>query len=463
MKFLSHSLNWLSLIDSKQIVSGDICDDSSTGLQITGTQKNEILIGAQYADTLSGAAGNDILIGKAGNDNLNGGDGRDWLFGNAGNDTLRGDRFIPYEASYDFSSNTENSNIDEILKLNLEGEDTLLGGSGNDFLEGGAGKDTLIGGKGNDVLWGGYNAEENLGFSEYLNNAYGDDLLIGGSGDDTLRGDSIYADISLTYLENFTGNDTLYGGSGNDLLEGAGGTDYLYGGSGNDRLFANYEVIMSRYQYYDGGNDTLYGGSGDDYLEGSIDDNFLDGGSGNDTLFGDDVTVILGSGNDTLIGGSGDDILNAGYGSDFLDGGAGNDVLIADVQYNDGVSMIDTLTGGAGADQFILGSGELYIIIYYTTENGAGETPVIRYSLITDFNSSQDVIQLDGFYSFYSAIDGSSDSGSAKYILGSSPEGLPEGTAIYLDLNTDVLIGIVEGVSGLSLDQNYFRIVDPIY
>ncbi len=460
MKFLSHSLNWLSLIDSKQIVSGDVCDDSSTGLQITGTEKNDVLIGTKYADTLSGGAGNDVLLGKAGNDKLNGDDGRDWLFGNAGNDTLRGDRFIAYEASYDPSSNTENSNIDEILKLNLEGEDTLLGGSGNDFLEGGAGKDTLIGGKGNDVLWGGYNAEEGLGFSEYLNNAYGDDLLVGGSGDDTLRGDSIYADISLTNLENFTGNDTLYGGSGNDLLEGAGGIDYLYGGSGNDRLFANYEVYVVKYQS-SSTEDVLYGGSGDDYLEGSSGDNFLDGGSGNDTLLGDsneDNVIMAGSGNDTLIGGFGDDILNAGFGSDFLDGGAGNDVLIADVQYDDVVSMIDTLTGGAGADQFILGTGEL--IYYNATENDAGETPVIRYSLITDFNSSQDIIQLDGFYY---VIGGSSDSGPAKYILGSSPEGLPEGTAIYLDLNTDVLIGIVEGVSGLSLDQNYFRIVDPIY
>ncbi|MEA5507885.1 calcium-binding protein [Halotia wernerae UHCC 0503] len=450
MKLFSYPLNWLSLIFSRQSVLGDVCDRSATGLQITGTEKNEILIGTRYADTLNGGAGNDVLLGKAGNDDLNGGDGRDWLFGNAGNDTLRGDRFIASEVSYDPNSNTENSNTDEILKLNREGQDILIGGSGNDFLEGGAGKDTLIGGQGDDVLWGGYNAEEGVNYNYYPyelyeKSGYSNDLLIGGSGNDTLRGDSIFSDLSFTNLINFIGDDTLYGGSGNDLLEGGGGTDYLYGGSGNDRLFANYEVFVVKNQLYNEDKDVVYGGSGDDYLEGSSGDDFLDGGSGNDTLFGDDSDGnILGYGQDTLIGGSGDDLLQGTLGNDILDGGAGNDVLIGkyfDFGFNE---EFDTLTGGAGADIFVLKQGEVAV-----SEKG--------YSLVTDFETSQDIIQISNYSADFS------EEGIAKYILGSSPEGLPEGTGIYLDLDTDILIGIVQGVSGLSLDQSYFRITDVLY
>ncbi|WGV24299.1 calcium-binding protein [Halotia branconii] len=448
MKLFSYPLNWLLLIFSRQNVLGDVCDRSATELQITGTEKNEILVGTRYADTLNGAAGNDILIGKAGNDDLNGGEGRDWLFGDAGNDTLRGDPFV--DLSFQ-SDNPYKDDYDYLEKLYRQGQDTLLGGSGNDFLEGGAGNDTLIGGMGDDILWGGYNAEEGQ-YGDYENNKfYSSDLLIGGSGNDTLRGDSIWTDILFTDQLPQTGNDTLYGGSGDDLLQGASGVDYLYGGSGNDTLIAGYNYLdPGTSRQYSDGNDFLYGGSGDDYIIASSGNDFIDGGAGNDTLKGDDNTLY--NSDDTLIGGSGDDLLEGSTGSDVLDGGAGNDVLIGDITFYfsfETPDIVDTLTGGAGADQFILGdeSGSFYGV--GIRRSGSG-TIINEYAIITDFNTNEDVIQLGGGSPY-------SDD-PAKYILGSSPEGLPQGTAIYLDSDTDRLVGIVQGVSSLSLDQNYFRI-----
>lgn len=83
---------------------------------------------------------------------------------------------------------------------------------------------------------------------------------------------------------------------------------------------------------------------------------------------------------------------------------------------------------------------------YYDDFNDttAGKT---NYALITDFNSSQDVIQLGDI--------------SANYTLGSSPKDLPTGVGIYINKpNTepDELIAIVQGVSpsSLSLTAGYF-------
>src|SRR5262249_35028873 len=71
----------------------------------TGNTADNVMVGANGADTLSGLAGNDTLNGGVGNDTLDGG---------AGNDTLNGG----------------------------DGDDTLTGGAGADALIGGAGNDT---------------------------------------------------------------------------------------------------------------------------------------------------------------------------------------------------------------------------------------------------------------------------------------------------------------------------------
>ncbi|MFN6568860.1 calcium-binding protein [Dendronalium sp. ChiSLP03b] len=422
-----------------------------------GTLFNDTLTGTNDNDTLTGLAGNDVLLGKAGNDELNGGEGKDWLDGGKGNDTLIGDEYID-----PFIEFTSKSNLDETYVIQKfealsraynNADDVLRGGFGNDSLEGGAGADTLIGGAGDDVLLGGYDGYE--GFSQVLwdfgYDTYGqylgtNDLLVGGAGNDTLRGDSIWLD-EIPGFDNFTGNDTLDGGSGDDFLDGGEGDDYLYGGSGNDSLYGG--VLLGRYPT--GGNNFLYGGTGDDLLQGSAKDDFLDGGTGNDTLFGDESSIFAGVREDTLIGGSGDDSLVGDYGSDVLDGGAGNDVLSGGVSLTSDYE-VDTLTGGAGADRFILGNEYDSFYVPYSSV----EDPINNYAIITDFNSNEDVIQLSQAYGIEFRD---------QYILGSSPVGLVQGIAIYVNyqpFNDPVrqdLVAVVQGVTNLSLEGDYFRFV----
>jgi hypothetical protein len=98
---------------------------------ITGTGRNETLIGTPGPDVicgrggddkLEGRGGDDVLIGGRGDDKLEGGPGDDILMGEAGDDRLIGDK----------------------------GRDSLFGGSGDDTLRGGVGRDRADGGPGSD-------------------------------------------------------------------------------------------------------------------------------------------------------------------------------------------------------------------------------------------------------------------------------------------------------------------------
>ena len=149
---------------------------------------------------------------------------------------------------------------------------------------------------------------------------------------------------------------------------------------------------------------------------GDPEDNILEGTTENDTILGL-------AGNDTLNGSEGNDILQ---GSSLTTAGE-----------------IDILTGGTGADTFVLGTPAR---VFYDdgddTTDGTGD-----YALITDFNPNVDVIQLGW----------SKD----NYILKAVPEGLPDGTGIFLDKpgdEPDELIAIVQGVTGLDLNQSYFAV-----
>ncbi|WP_185906584.1 immunoglobulin-like domain-containing protein [Teredinibacter haidensis] len=61
-----------------------------SGVTITGSESDEILIGSDDADTIIGEAGKDALAGGAGGDTLDGGDGADLIVGGAGDDFLTG-------------------------------------------------------------------------------------------------------------------------------------------------------------------------------------------------------------------------------------------------------------------------------------------------------------------------------------------------------------------------------------
>jgi Ca2+-binding RTX toxin-like protein len=113
---------------------------------ITGTSRDDRLLGGGGIDQLRGGAGNDLLEGREGDDRLFGGDGANILVGNAGDDRLEGG----------------------------SGGEWLQGDDGNDRLTGGGGADELHGGEGVDNLSGGE----------------GDDILVGGGGFDTLSGNA---------------------------------------------------------------------------------------------------------------------------------------------------------------------------------------------------------------------------------------------------------------------------------
>lgn len=73
-----------------QCQSGSGIGSSSNGVCVTGTDKNDNLIGTSGNDCINGKGGNDKIAGLQGNDKLNGGDGKDLLSGENGNDELTG-------------------------------------------------------------------------------------------------------------------------------------------------------------------------------------------------------------------------------------------------------------------------------------------------------------------------------------------------------------------------------------
>jgi Ca2+-binding RTX toxin-like protein len=90
------------------------------------------------------------------------------------------------------------------------------------------------------------------------------------------------------------------------------------------------------------------------------------------------------SGN-TLTGTPGPNIIYGLGGNDTITGGAGDDVLI-------GGSGADTMTGGGGNDTFIFGSGDSP-----GTIGGSGNSGTVTgFDVITDFNTTNDVLDLVG-------------------------------------------------------------------
>lgn len=425
---------------------------------IQGTLGNDFLDGTEENDKIYGLAGDDTIYSYQGNDLVFGDDGNDKLIDSYGDDTLNGgkgnDRL---EDGYGNDTLNGDDGNDTIVGYFDNGDDTLDGGNGDDTLDGGNGNDTINGDNNNDRLEGGYG-------SDFLNGGSGNDFLFGFK---TLDNTSLKDDI-----------DTLTGGTGKDTFvvpytyddlnrETAGTADYALIKdlqSGED--FIQLTGAKSNYFLAPSSNglptgtaiffdkpgsqpDELIGIVGelknlnlnasyftttiDDRFSGTSEDDKFDGGEGNDSLIGN-------GGNDILIGGNNDDTL----------WGAIEGNPLADPNLK-GKNQIDTLTGGSGKDKFILGEaftfrGSEIVSVYYDdlSNTTAGTTD---YALITDFNSSQDVIQLGGT--------------SANYTLGSSPSDLSKGVGIYIDKpNTEPneLIAIVQGIepSSVSLTADYF-------
>ena len=155
----------------------------TVGMDYSGTNGDDTILGSTKTDTLRGNKGNDEIYGY---------DFNDKLYGGIGNDTLKGGT----------------------------GNDTINGGSGNDLLIGGVGKDKLIGGSGKDTAI--FSSKSNvvyLSTTKRQNTKDGKDILTG-----------------IENVNGGAGNDVIYGSKGSNILNGGKGNDLLSGGSGKDKL-----------------------------------------------------------------------------------------------------------------------------------------------------------------------------------------------------------------------------------
>lgn len=334
------------------------------------------------------------------------------------------------------------NNNDRIFALG--GDDIVIALAGNDRILGDAGADLLIAGGGDDFVDGG--SDDDQLFGDSLNDASpvfdkgGNDRLNGGEGNDNLAGGG--------------GNDRLNGGNGDDMLEGNSGNDIFIDEAGSDLMFGG---IGNDFFFGGDGDDDIFGEDGNDSLNADAGDDFVNGGSGDDTVFGS-------GGNDNLIGDAGKDQVTGGPGNDSVSGGIGNDTLtgvdpfIQELGF--GTSEIDTLTGQQNNDIFVLGNvqPDSSKAVFYNDGNPA-TTGIQDYALIADFGFSGDGKEL--------GVDKIQLAGSlGSYSLGSSPSGLPSGTAIFFGEGTagavPELVGIVQNValSNLNLaNSNQFTFV----
>jgi Ca2+-binding RTX toxin-like protein len=273
--------------------------------------------------------------------------------------------------------------------IGTEDSDVLSGTNGRDIISGLGGSDILQGIAGNDQIDGGS----------------GDDLINGGEGNDTVEGG--------------TGDDLIFGEAGNDTLSGNEGQDDILGGEGNDQINggADSDRLLG-----EAGDDTLTGEGGNDTLDGGIGNDTLDGGNENDRLFG-------GSGNDTLTGGDGEDRLIG------VDSGVGF-----------GAGEVDTFTGSTGRDTFVLGDSTR---AYYEDGNPL-TTGEFDYALISDFNATEDVIQLRGSADVYLLDLFTTTTGTIEAALIYDPGVTARGE----------VVGILQNVSSdLSLSSGAFTFV----
>ena len=252
-------------LSQNSVSGGDATGDTILNFEnLTGSIRNDVLIGDDADNILSGGNGNDILTGGLGDDVLNGGGGGagDTLDGGEGTDT----------ATYEDSTNRVDVNLlngnasgaqatnDVFISIeNLTGSnfgDTLRGNNADNQIDGSNGNDTLIGFNGDDVLLGGAGRD-------ILSGGDGADDIDGGDGVDQARYNGSAEAVQINLLEGtatggqaegdtLTGIEGLFGSNHDDVLFGDGENNQFFGHNGNDTLAGN------------GGTNRLFGGAGED-------------------------------------------------------------------------------------------------------------------------------------------------------------------------------------------------------
>jgi Ca2+-binding RTX toxin-like protein len=237
-----------------------------TGVNLVGSQQEDILAGGYRDDTLDG--------------------------GN-GSDTYLVDRFGGYDSFVD--SGTVGSDT-IVLGAGVNNAGVTMGLkdiSGIEVIDGRLGVKNWISGSNASDHWD-FSQTEFLG-KICINVGDGDNWVMGSNGDDYIQSNSATSG----------GNDTLNGGAGDDTLFGGAGLNHLIGGDGKDSLWG-----------HGAHGEILDGGDGDDKVVAGNNGDIMIGGLGNDMLFG-------GTGADTFVFGSNwgrhDVVVSFQHGLDKLD------------------------------------------------------------------------------------------------------------------------------------------------
>jgi Ca2+-binding RTX toxin-like protein len=378
-------------------------------------------------NTVSGSnGGGDTIYGHGGSAIISGNGGTDLMFvGDGENQIYAGSQTNLQTAISDALSGSPSGEQGDLLSV-LDGNNTIVGGTGNDLVTAGTGSDVVVLGPGNDTFEGGIEVTTGLanwsttvthpnGSNSYLltlnnvtytvesytnpypqpyngstdvgaanaPNGVGNDTIFAGNGNDYIvlgNGNSrVELGSGTDTVFGGMGNDTVVAGSGADLIGGGGGSTYISGGSGADTLLGG------------DGNNTIIGGSGNSTISSAggpgttwtgenLEQNYVNGGSGNDLIYGSggNDTLIGGTGNATIDGGSGNENILGGAGTDVLTGGSGNDTISAggtgsDSVFANGTSTSMTLEyGGDGSDFIEGGSGSNTI---YAGDGGTAAKP----------------------------------------------------------------------------------------
>lgn len=225
------------------------------GVNLDGTNGNDVLMADTGNDVLRGFLGNDVYVVQNVGDTIleNPNEGTDivqspvsyTLPANVETLTLTGAAVI--NGTGNAGNNTINGNEQNNMIAGQDGMDILYGFGGNDQLNGGSGTDNMNGGLGNDIY-----VVDNLGDVVNENVSAGIDTVQ--STVNYTLGTNVE---SLTFTgglaNNGTGNglaNVLTGNSRGNRFMGAGGNDTLNGGAGNDTgvysgLRSAYNIVRS--------------------------------------------------------------------------------------------------------------------------------------------------------------------------------------------------------------------------
>ena len=412
---------------------------TSGGKTITNYNKNSLVSGTAYADTITNHAGGVTINGGNGNDSISNSTDSDYTISNdygyvtidggAGNDTI-----YNYDPQVSINGGAGN---DRISLSNCSDNDTIYGSGLAGHLY------QYASGDGNDSIYY-FGASDTLSISggQYTRSTVGNDVIIKvGEGSITLKdakGTTINIDgvesvtpdptppITLTLISTVNADNTVKGTSGNDNLSNSVSSAVIYGYAGNDTInidnnsksgLQNITVfggdgkdyIYNRSTYYTKPlflNVLIDGGTNNDYIQSHSRNSTLIGGEGHDTITstGNEVSITGNAGNDsidssgedaTIYGGDGVDKIHSKGNNSYIDGGAGNDSLRSDPSNNSyttvsgGINV--TMNGGNGNDYIYCwlndngslkgGNGADTISVaggdYVTVNGGAGNDSII--------------------------------------------------------------------------------------